>query len=131
MMLIMIMMIMILISAERAEVKPDWCDPSPANPRVTKRLGSSSTSGTSPSSPLVTPAVPVSPSVPVERPGPSSKEWFCDLCHGLVPQRREIHFASLHFKAQINILPEIRKKNMHFEQKKNVKIFQLISLSGT
>ena len=53
MMLIMIMMIMILISAERAEVKPDWCDPSPANPRVTMRLGSSSTSGTGPSSPPV------------------------------------------------------------------------------
>merc|ERR1719282_1919474 len=50
-----------------------------------------------------------SPSVSVEKPAsstPSSKEWFCDLCHGMVPQRREIHFASLHFKEKLkSMLP--------------------------
>ena len=95
---------------QKAEVKPDWCDPSPANPRANRRLGSSSTASVaSPRSPLVTSSLASvsSPSVPVEKPAPStpsSKEWFCDLCHGMVPQRREIHFASLHFKEKLKAM---------------------------
>ena len=86
----------------KAEVKPDWCDPNPSNPKAYKRT--SSTAGTtavfsSPSSPLVT-------SSTQDRSSPVSKEWFCDMCHGMVPQRREIHFASLHFKEKLkSMLP--------------------------
>ena len=99
----------------KAEVKPDWCDPAPANPRAHKRLGSgvaSTSAASSPSSPQVTPAAPSVTSAasiaPVDKSSPSTatnpKEWFCDLCHGLVPQRREIHFASLHFKEKLKSL---------------------------
>merc|ERR1719232_2112145 len=58
---------------QKAEVKPDWCDPSPANPRANRRLGSSSTASVaSPRSPMVTSSLASvsSPSVPVEKPNP-------------------------------------------------------------
>merc|ERR1719282_856618 len=89
----------------KAEVKPDWCDPNPVNPKY--RRGASATStAIAPSSPLVVSSTPPS-SGSGDRSSPVvSKEWFCDLCHGMVPQRREIHFASLHFKEKLKaILP--------------------------
>merc|ERR1712012_497831 len=75
---------------QTAEVKPDWCDPNPVNPKSSRR---SITVKSGPSSPAVDRSSPL-----------VSKEWFCDLCHGLVPQRREIHFASLHFKEKLKTM---------------------------
>ena len=80
------------------EPKPDWCDPTPVNPKSYRRqVTSSSSSGvfSSPGSPLVS-----SETVKAS----ASKEWFCDLCHGNVPQRPEIHFASLHFKEKLKAM---------------------------
>ena len=84
---------------QKAEVKPDWCDPTASNPKSHRRGGGGPSSNlfSSPSSPLVT-------SSTQDRSSPVGKEWFCDLCHGMVPQRREIHFASLHFKEKLKAL---------------------------
>ena len=80
-----------------AEVKPDWCDPNPANPKTYRKAGSSS-GFSNPNSPLVS-----GYSTP-DRASPVGKEWFCDMCHGLVPQRKEIHYASLHFKEKLKAM---------------------------
>ena len=109
----------------QAEVKPDWCDPRPPNSRKARKNSTlllSSNSG--PSSPLVTPKkLPFSgPSTP-ERSSPASKEWFCGLCHGIVSQRRETHYASLHFKEKLKsilpvsmpfICPDCNAEHKHF-----------------
>ena len=80
-----------------AEVKPDWCDPNPANPKTYRKAGSIS-GFSNPNSPLVS-----GYSTP-DRASPVGKEWFCDMCHGLVPQRKEIHYASLHFKEKLKAM---------------------------
>ena len=109
----------------QAEVKPDWCDPRPPSSRKARKNSTlllSSNSG--PSSPMVTPKkLPFSgPSTP-ERSSPAGKEWFCDLCHGIVPQRRETHYASLHFKEKLKtilpvsmpfICPDCNAEHKHF-----------------
>merc|ERR1719427_1494290 len=81
----------------KAEVKPDWCDPSPCNPKKLQK-GGSITGFSNPNSPLVS-----GYSTP-DRASPIGKEWFCDMCHGMVPQRKEIHYASLHFKEKLKVL---------------------------
>ena len=99
-------------------MKPDWCDPTAGNSKSHRRGGAAANVFSSPSSPLVA-------SSAQEKNSPAGKEWFCDLCHGMVPQRREIHFASLHFKEKLKALlptqapficPEVtcRAEHKHF-----------------
>jgi hypothetical protein len=110
-----------------AEVKPDWCDPNPPSCRKSRKsstvLLASSNSG--PSSPLTTPSkkLPFSGASTPERGSSATKEWFCDLCHGMVPQRRETHYASLHFKEKLKailpvsmpfICPDCQAEHKHF-----------------
>ncbi len=43
---------------------------------------------------------------PAFQPLPVKHEWFCELCHGGVTQRKEAHYASVHFKDRLRrILP--------------------------
>merc|ERR1712123_56870 len=78
-----------------AEIKPDWCDPSPV---FTKKSKNSTSGFSNPNSPQVS-----GYSTP-DRASPVGKEWFCDMCHGLVPQRKEIHYATLHFKEKLKTM---------------------------
>ena len=110
----------------QAEVKPDWCDPSPPSSRKSRKSSSGllHSTGSAPSSPLTTPKkLPFSGASTPERGSPAAKEWFCDLCHGLVPQRRETHYASLHFKEKLKtilpvsmpfVCPDCQAEHKHF-----------------
>ena len=46
--------------------------------------------------------------LPSVQPSPVKQEWFCELCHGGVTQRKEAHYASVHFKDRLRrILPNV------------------------
>lgn len=92
-----------------ADPKPDWCDPSPPTPRsYRKTMGSSASSSPSRVHGPGTPPRPLGVSTP-ERGSPvpvSAREWFCNLCHGNITQRRDHHYATYHFREKLrNILP--------------------------
>ena len=95
---------------------PDWYDPSPPNLRPMHRRSTSTTSSNAasprastgkefdfPSSSSVVGAVVPTAQV---KTGAPKFEWFCQLCHGEVSQRREVHYATVHFKERLRrILP--------------------------
>ena len=117
-----------LIECSKDE-KPDWFDPAPPKGR-TRNVYPTSTSSTTSQSYISNSKIATSPQKTSEEgkfdsdPNftPNSKpEWYCELCHGGVSQRREVHYASVHFKDKLRkILPTVAPficVVCHFEHK--------------
>ena len=84
----------------QTDPKPDWYDPNPPNLRPVNRQPK----------PEPVEKSDRSPSVDIfemkDRISPAKPEWFCELCHGGITHRREVHYATVHFKDRlIRILP--------------------------
>jgi len=87
--------------------KPDWYDPNPPNLRPMNRQPKSTGSVSSSASPRASNGKEFNfQSTSNDAPGASKSEWFCQLCHGEVTQRKEVHYANVHFNDRLRrILP--------------------------
>ena len=103
----------------QGEEKPEWFDPNPPRGR-NKYQTSTPAAGTSPrmpSTPIKSASFTTSDnegfdelggdlSSPLASAANVKTEWYCNLCHGGVTARREVHYASQHFKDRLRkILP--------------------------
>jgi len=96
------------LSECQGDIKPDWYDPNPPNLRPMNRQKSDHLLSSN-SSPRLVPgkSYDFRSSETEVHISPSKPEWFCELCHGGVSQRREVHYATVHFKDRLRrILPD-------------------------
>jgi hypothetical protein len=109
----------------KGEEKPDWFDPNPPIGRKRHNINQGAPTTSAGISPRATPLKNINTSLTTSdnegfdelgelspHVGTATSatkvppEWYCQLCHGGVTQRREVHYASQHFKEKLQkILP--------------------------